>query len=207
MESSFTHFCLKLYDNCCISVLYEPDWQQNLKVLFPSVVCSSKRYLEMWSFDFVLRLYSFFYPLTVMVLMVLVPLSTACLKVIYFSAFCLFFVCLASHTAPTVTLPVLLTCLFFLNAIFIWLSVNYLFIIRLIITFFELDKAYTSHFFQLCDWIIINSTALLNTNTSSLSYPITVFPLQLSWEPVHVGNYICGWWILGINVYTFIWYM
>lgn len=131
--------------------------------------------------------------------------SVDCLSQGYlFFYFLSFFLCLASHTAPTVTLPVLLTCLF-LNAIFIWLSVNYLFIIRLIITFFELDKAYTSHFFQLCDWIIINSTALLNTNTSSLSYPITVFPLQLSWEPVYVGNYICGWWILGINVYTFIW--
>lgn len=75
---------------CCFSVLYEPDWQHNLKVLFPSVVCSSKCYLEMWSCHFVLGLYSCFLPsvcqnltlwfplvhyLIVMVLMVLVPLS------------------------------------------------------------------------------------------------------------------------------------
>lgn len=113
---------------CCFSVLYEPDWQHNLKVLFPSVVCSSKCYLVIMSFcvrPLLLFLpsvcqnltlwFPLFHYLILMVLMVLVPLSTTCLEVIYFSPFCLclFFLCAWLHTAPTVTLPVLLTWLFF----------------------------------------------------------------------------------------------
>lgn len=113
---------------CCFSVLYEPDWQHNLKVLFPSVVCSSKCYLVIMSFcvrPLLLFLpsvcqnltlwFPLFHYLIVMVLMVLVPLSTTCLEVIYFSPFCLclFFMCLASHCTNCNT-PCVIDLTFFL---------------------------------------------------------------------------------------------